>query len=74
MKIASPAELGAQIRARRKAKGLTQTQLAELCRVSLRFVSEVERGRASAGVGRVLHLCARLGLDVHVVPREGSAQ
>ncbi len=33
-------------------------------RVSLRFVSELERGRASAGVGRVLHVLKLLGLAV----------
>ncbi|MDP2341517.1 MAG: helix-turn-helix domain-containing protein [Deltaproteobacteria bacterium] len=70
MKVADATEFGAQIRARRKEKGLSQGQLAELCAVSVRFVSEVERGRASASVGLVLHLCTRLALDVLVEPRE----
>ena len=74
MHVATPADLGSLIRARRKEKGLTQTQLAGLCGVSLRFVSEVERGRPTAGVGLVLHLCARLGLDVDVSPREGPTR
>lgn len=72
MRIRTADELGAAIRARRKAKGLTQPQLAELAGVSIRFVSEVERGRATAGVGLVLLLCARLALDVAVVDRESS--
>lgn len=70
MTLASPAELGALLRARRKEKHLTQTELAGLCGVSVRFVSEVERGRATAGIGLVLRLCARLALDVSVTPRE----
>ena len=69
MQVTNAAELGAVLRARRKEKGLTQTQLAELCAVSLRFVSEVERGRTSASIGLVLHLCTRLALDVVVEPR-----
>ncbi len=70
MKVTSPSEFGAQIRARRREKGLTQTELAQLCGVSLRFVSEVERGRASAGLGLVLRLASRLALDVDISPRE----
>ena len=70
--IDGPEALGRALRARRKQKGLTQTELAELCGVSLRFVSEVERGRASAGVGLVLRLCARLGVDVALLPRDGQ--
>lgn len=71
-KVRTATDLGARIRSRRKEKGLTQTELAQLCAVSLRFVSEVERGRESASVGLVLRLCARLALDVTVEPRENQ--
>ena len=57
-------ELGQAIRAERKAQGLTQGDLAAACGVSLRFISDLERGRASAGVGRVLHVLNMLGLRV----------
>ncbi|MBI1945870.1 MAG: helix-turn-helix transcriptional regulator [Deltaproteobacteria bacterium] len=69
MRVTTTGELGAALRARRKERALTQAQLADLCGVSVRFVSEVERGRPTAGVGLVLRLCARLGLDVGVAPR-----
>jgi HTH-type transcriptional regulator/antitoxin HipB len=72
MRVTSAAELGALIRARRRERGLSQTELAELSGVSLRFVSEVERGRATAGIGLVLRLCSRLALDLTVSPREAS--
>ncbi len=62
--IHSTAELGRAIRAERKTLGLTQGDLAAASGVSLRFVSELERGRASAGVGRVLHVLKMLGLGV----------
>lgn len=62
--IHSTDELGRAIRAERKALGLTQGDLAAACGVSLRFVSELERGRATAGVGRVLHVLKMLGLRV----------
>ncbi len=72
-KITTARDLGELIRDVRKQRGLTQVQLAALCGVSPRFVGEVESGRASAGVGRVLRVCARLGLDV-VVEQRGEAR
>ncbi len=62
--IHSTGELGTLIRAERKTLGLTQSDLAAACGLSLRFISELERGRASAGIGRVLHVLAMLGLAV----------
>jgi y4mF family transcriptional regulator len=66
------AEIGSVIRAERKALGLTQGDLAAASGVSLRFLSELERGRESAGVGRVLHVLDMLGLEV-VVESPGGA-
>ena len=66
--IHSTDELGRVIRAERKALGLTQSDLAAASGVSLRFVSELERGRASAGIGRVLRVTQMLGLSVVIEP------
>lgn len=68
--IRNTKDLGAAISARRKQKGLTQTDLAELTGTSLRLVSELERGVRAANVAKVLLICARLGLDLEVTPRE----
>lgn len=62
--LRSTAELGGAIRAERKALGLTQGDLAAASGVSLRFISELERGRESAGVGRVLHVLDMLGIEI----------
>ncbi|MDP2341718.1 MAG: type II toxin-antitoxin system Y4mF family antitoxin [Deltaproteobacteria bacterium] len=72
MKIASPKDLGALVRAERKTAGLTQERLAALAGVSPRFVVELEGGRASAGVGLVLRVLSTLGLDVDVNARAGE--
>ena len=64
--ITSVADLGQLIRTERKAQGLTQADLAGASGVSLRFLSELERGRSSAGIGRVLRILQMLGLDVQV--------
>lgn len=71
--IHSTDELGRVIRAERKALGLTQDDLAAACGVSLRFISELERGRATAGVGRVLHVLRMLGLRVVLESPAGAA-
>ena len=62
--IADVAALGKAIRARRKQLGLTQTELAAAARTSLRFVSEVERGKETARLAGVFRLLDALGLSL----------
>lgn len=40
--------IGEFVRARRRANGLSQRELAELAGVGVRFVSELERGKPTA--------------------------
>lgn len=60
---------GVAIRDRRKALGLTQTTLAGLSGVSHKFVNEVERGKETAEIGKVLRVARMLGLDLLARPR-----
>ncbi len=72
--IRSTTELGQVIRAERKTLCLTQGDLAAASGVSLRFLSELERGRETAGIGRVLHVLKMLGLTVTIAgPGSGNA-
>lgn len=64
LNISTPAELGAAIRRARKAQGLRQPDLAGACGTSIRFLSELERGKPTAQIGRVLHVLRMLGLHV----------
>jgi y4mF family transcriptional regulator len=59
--IGSTEALGAALRRNRKALGLTQAELALAAGVGLRFVGEVEAGKPSAQLGRVLRLIEVLG-------------
>jgi HTH-type transcriptional regulator / antitoxin HipB len=68
-KIRSADELGALIRRRRSEAGVRQADAAGLAGVGARFLSELERGKATAELGRALQVCERLGLEVYVVPR-----
>jgi transcriptional regulator with XRE-family HTH domain len=63
-------ELGATIRRRRKAAGLTAAQAAEWARVSRRLLVEVEGGkRPNVGLAAVLRILTVLGLDMEVRTR-----
>lgn len=62
-------ELGAAIRSRRIELKLTQEELADVARVGLRFVSELERGKESAQFAGIRRVLAALGLDLYVRPR-----
>ncbi|HMI81023.1 MAG TPA: helix-turn-helix domain-containing protein [Solirubrobacterales bacterium] len=62
-------ELGARIRKRRNDLGLTQGEVADVSQVTLRFVSELERGKATAQYAGIQRVLAALGLDLYLKPR-----
>jgi y4mF family transcriptional regulator len=68
------ASLGRLLRQRRKADRLTQAEAAALCGVGTRFLSELERGKATAELGKVLRVVSGLGLELAVAPRGGGAR
>lgn len=68
-KVADAAALGRLIRARRKASGVTLGQAAGLAGVGIRFLSELERGKATASLGKTLRVLERFGLELYVEPR-----
>ena len=62
--IPSAAILGHHIRAARLRKGLTQRDLVKHLHCSLRWITEVENGKDTAQIGKVLLLCQFLDLKV----------
>ena len=69
MKIRSVEDLGEAIRTRRKELHYTQAFLAEFTGFSVSFISDVERGKATAEIGKTLQLLMILGLDLSVERR-----
>ena len=69
MKRRSGEELGEAIRTRRKELHYTQAFLAEFTGFSVSFISDVERGKATAEIGKTLQLLMILGLDLSVERR-----
>ena len=65
-------EVGQQIRSARKAKGLSQRELAERSGVSRARLDSLENGRASdLGFRNVVRVLNALGLDLRLVPAGG---
>jgi len=60
------------MRARRRALALTQTQLADLAGVGLAFLYELERGKPTVRLDKVLAVLAVLGLELHLRPGAGG--
>jgi HTH-type transcriptional regulator / antitoxin HipB len=62
-------DIGRVMRALRRAQGVTQVDLADLAGVGPRFVSEIENGKKTAEIGKVVQVLAALGATLVVVPR-----
>mgnify|MGYP004672097077 CR=1 FL=1 len=62
MKITDAKSYGEAIRNRRKELGYTQAYLAEFTGFSVSFISDLERGKATAEIGKAIYLANLLGL------------
>lgn len=67
--VRTPAALGHVLRANRKAQGLTLEQLSGLSGLGVRFLSELERGKTTAELGKAMEVASLLGLDCFLIPR-----
>lgn len=66
IKISDTAQLGKLIKQKRKEQGLNQKDFADAAGVGNRIVSEIERGKETAEVGKVLLLLKYAGLTVYL--------
>jgi y4mF family transcriptional regulator len=64
--IRSPEDLGRLIREQRKRQGLRQVDLAAMVGASHVFLGDVEKGKPTVQLGRVLQLLDELGLVLRV--------
>jgi DNA-binding XRE family transcriptional regulator len=55
---------GAQFRARRRQAGISQAMLAAAVGVERRVVIDIEKGRGTVAIGRVLQLAREIGLPM----------
>ena len=69
MKITDAKSYGEAIRKRRKELGYTQAYLTEFTGFSVSFISDLERGKATAEIGKSIYLANLLGMDLYMENR-----
>ena len=62
--LKGPDQFGEAIRIFRKRRGLTQQQVADLVGCSLMYVSNLERGKATAELGIALRILDVLDVEI----------
>ncbi|MGB0238958.1 MAG: helix-turn-helix transcriptional regulator [Cycloclasticus sp.] len=68
-KILNTKSLGDVMRQQRKSQGATQVEFASLCGVGVRFISDLENGKPTVEMGKVLQVLNSLGLELAIQPR-----
>ena len=69
-KVLETQDIGVIVRKKRIELGLTQPQLADICGCGTRFISDLENGKTTMQIGKVLDALHVLGLDVVISVRE----
>ena len=77
--VSTAADIGSAIAAARKARGMSQVELAQLAGVRQPKVSEIERGKDTAHISMALRMIAALGLVIDIkepgsTPASGPAK
>lgn len=72
IKVTAPADIGRIIRKKRKEDGLSLAEAAALCNVGYRFLSDLENGKATAHLNKVLQVLRGLGIDVYLRTRNND--
>ena len=68
----TPENIGRLIRSTRKALGVTQRDLAMTSGTGLRFIIDLEKGKPTCHLGKVLTVLHTLGIKVELIPPERS--
>ncbi len=70
--VRSVRELGGLARARRKARKVPLETLSGVSGLGMRFLSEFERGKETAEIGKALEALNAQGLELLVLPRSAA--
>ena len=73
--IIDPEALGRVIRDTRRSLGITQPDLALSVGVGVRFIVDIEKGKSTAQIGKIMQVLAALGISAQLVSpdRPGAA-
>ena len=67
-RIRLPKYMGRAIKDIRNKKKMTQSDLADITGVSVKFISDVERGKETVQMDKVFDLARALGLQIYLTP------
>lgn len=62
----SAAEIGKLVQAERKRQGVTQLQLAGMAGTGIRFISDLENGKGTIQVQKLIKVLHTLGLSLFI--------
>jgi len=62
-------DIGSLVRQKRKQLNMTQPQLAVVSGAGVRFISDLENGKPTMQIGKILEILHVLGLDVYISGR-----
>ncbi|MBQ8671540.1 MAG: helix-turn-helix transcriptional regulator [Alphaproteobacteria bacterium] len=65
MKIKTAQDIAILIKTERKKQNLTQTELAGLCNVGLRFIVDIEKAKETCQISKVLKVLDVLGININ---------
>jgi len=63
--------IGHTLRQRRKDLKLKQADLALASGTGVRFISDLENGKESCHIGKVIQVAESLGFEIQLQPKEG---
>ncbi len=66
-------EIGAAVRSRRRELQVTQKDLALTCGTGLRFIIDLEKGKETCQIGKVLQVLQALGLKLQITSSSADA-
>lgn len=64
----TPADIGKMVRTTRKEMRVTQADLALTSGTGLRFIIDLEKGKPTCQIGKVLTVLQTLGIEVSMIP------
>jgi len=67
-------EIGQRIREIRQRQGVSQETLAGLAGTGQRYVSELERGKATARLGEMLKVLNALGAGLYILSQDEAVE
>jgi len=66
MNTLNPEQLGNAIRKRRRQLKVSQKDLAMTCGTGLRFIVDLEKGKPTCQIGKVLQVLQALGMKIKI--------